>query len=270
MIGSLRETSRAVTAGQMDLLPIPALQDNYIWLLRDAGGRALVVDPGDAGPVLAALDDGPPPHAILLTHHHHDHIGGVPALLARWPGTPVIAPRDERIARASVRVDDGERIKIGAWRFDVIAVPGHTRSHLAYHGEGLLFCGDTLFSLGCGRMFEGTPAQMHASLQRLAALPDATWVCCAHEYTQANAAFAHAVDPDNPSLQARVREVLALHQAQVPTLPTRLVDERACNPFLRCFAPSVRAAAQHQTRQPLLDDSMVFGALRAWKDGFRA
>lgn len=270
MIGILRESPHHVTAGQMQVLPIPAFDDNYIWLLRDAAGRALVVDPGDAAPVLAALGDGSPPLAILLTHHHGDHIGGVAALLARWPATPVYAPHDDRIPLASHRVADGDVLVLGDWRFRVLAVPGHTRSHVAYHGEGLLFCGDTLFSLGCGRLFEGTAAQMHASLARLAALPGETRVCCAHEYTQGNAAFALAVDPGNRALQARAGEIRGLRALGQPTLPARLDEERACNPFLRCADPAVRTSAERHAGRPLADAAQVFGALRAWKDGFRA
>src|SRR4249919_3238884 len=167
------------------LHPLPAFQDNYIWTLSTPDGRALIVDPGDAAPVLAAADDGMQPVAILLTHHHPDHAGGVAELRRRFD-IPCFAPHDERIADASHRVGDGDRVVIAALdlMFDVIALPGHTLSHIAFHGHGYLFCGDTLFSLGCGRMFEGSPRQMLASLDRLAALPDDTLVCCGHEYTQ--------------------------------------------------------------------------------------
>lgn len=258
----------------MRLQPVPAFQDNLIWLLRDAAGSALIVDPGDASPVLDALADAPPPHAILLTHHHHDHVGGVPRLRERWPGLPVIAPHDERIAGATRRVGDGDQVDAGPWRFAVIGIPGHTTSHIAFHGHaldgsGLLFCGDTLFSLGCGRLFEGTPAQMHDSLQRLAALPGDTLVCCGHEYTRANAAFAIAVDPDNPALRERSTEVRRLRDAGLPTLPATIASERACNPFLRCDAAAIRASAERHAGHRIEDAVGTFAVLRRWKDDFR-
>ena len=258
----------------MLLEPLPALQDNYIWLLRDGQDRAVIVDPGDATPVLGALDAAPAPHAILLTHHHNDHIGGVAALIERWPGTPVFAPDDGRISEPTRTVREGDLIDVGPWRFSVLEIPGHTRSHVAYYcadagSHALLFCGDTLFSLGCGRMFEGSPPQMHASLMRLAALPAETLVCCGHEYTLANAAFASQVEPANPQLLQRSRQAAQLRANGKPTLPSRLGEECACNPFLRCDAASVRQAAELQAGHPLETPGDVFGALRAWKDGFR-
>ena len=258
----------------MPLQQVPAFEDNIVWLLRDAAGAAVIVDPGQAAPVLAALAGAPPPHAILLTHHHNDHIGGVPDLLRHWPGVPVIAPQDERITSATRRVVDGDVIEAGPWRFTTIEIPGHTRSHVAFHGhdvdgDGLLFCGDTLFSLGCGRMFEGTPAQMHASLQRLAALPGETLICCGHEYTLANAAFATTVDPGNAALRERAAEVRRLRATDQPSLLSTLHDERACNPFLRCEDPAVRASVAAHAGHPLASPVDVFAHLRNWKDGFR-
>ncbi len=259
----------------MRLQALPAFSDNYIWVLHDADDGALVVDPGQAAPVLAAADAGAlRPSAILLTHHHHDHIGGTAELQARWPGLPVFAPADDRIGCATVRVGDGERISAGGRGFDVIAVPGHTTSHVAFHlddgHESLLFCGDTLFSLGCGRLFEGSAAQMHGSLSRLAALPGATRVCCGHEYTLSNAAFARVVEPDNPAVRRRTEEAQAMRDAAHPTLPSTIADERACNPFLRCDQPAVIAAVEQRLGRRPADAVEVFAELRRWKDGFGA
>ncbi|MDR0184937.1 hydroxyacylglutathione hydrolase [Lysobacter arvi] len=255
----------------MQLTPLPALSDNYIWALADDdGARALFVDPSEAAPVFAAADAGLEPAGVLLTHHHGDHIGGVPPLLERWPGLPVFGPDDDRVPAAYRRVTDGQTVDVAGWRFEVMGVPGHTRSHVAYFGHGLLFCGDTLFSLGCGRMFEGTAEQMYASLSRLAALPPETRVCCGHEYTLANAAFARVVEPGNPALRRRLEEATAMRANGRPTLPSTLADERAANPFLRVGSPEIRTSLTQQFGHAPASDVDAFAALRRWKDGFTA
>lgn len=246
---------------------LPALEDNYIWVLGEGSG-AVLVDPGEATPVLAAAERGLVPQAVLLTHHHADHCAAVPALRERWPALPVYAPDDARIELDCERVADGARLTLPGLQIDVLAVPGHTRSHIAYLCAGNLFCGDALFSLGCGRMFEGTPAQMHASLKRMAALPGDTRVCCGHEYTVANAAFAMAVEPENQALRTRHAQAVAQRRAGQPTVPAILASELACNPFLRCAEPPVRAAVEKHQGRAMSDEVETFAALRAWKDGF--
>jgi hydroxyacylglutathione hydrolase len=255
----------------MRLQPLPAFADNYIWTLEDAGSRgAVIVDPGEAAPVLAAAAQGLRPALVLLTHHHPDHIGGTAELLRHWPRLPVVAPVDARIDLPCRRVGDGDRVEHDGWRFEVLAVPGHTVSHIAFSGHGHLFCGDTLFSLGCGRLFEGTPAQMLASLDRLAALPGDTRVCCGHEYTLANAAFAGVVDPDNPALRRRTEDATAMRQTGRPTLPSTIAEERAANPFLRTDSGAIRAAVAARIGRDPSDRIETFAELRRWKDGFRA
>lgn len=254
----------------MHLQPLPALTDNYIWTLASGEADTVIVDPGDATPVLDAADSGMRPAAVLLTHHHPDHIGGTAALMRRWPDLPVFAPHDARIDLPCHRVSEGGTVEIQGWRFTVMEVPGHTLSHVAYFGHEIVFSGDTLFSLGCGRLFEGSPAQMLASLDRLAALPPGTRVCCGHEYTVANAAFARTVEPANAVLGKRAEAAKALRRAGRPTLPSLLGDELAANPFLRVDIPEVGdAIASHLGRAPG-DRVAAFAELRRWKDGFVA
>ena len=254
----------------MRLQPLPAFSDNYIWTLAAGDGTALVVDPGEAGPVLQAAAQGLRPHTVLLTHHHPDHVGGVAELQRHWPALRVVAPADERIDTATERVGDGDALEAGGRHYRVLAIPGHTRSHVAFLDDELLFCGDTLFSLGCGRMFEGSPPQMLASLDRLAALPGELQVCCGHEYTVANAAFALTVDPANTDLQQRNAAAAALRASGAPTLPTTLASECAANPFLRVDAPEIRAAVARRLEREPADRIETFAELRLWKDGFQA
>lgn len=254
-----------------DVIPIPALKDNYIWLLRQ-GASAIVVDPGDAAPVIGVLQQEKLSlSAILITHHHKDHQGGIATLCARSPSTEVFGPAQESITGMTRALRGGERLPlplpgagIGA-EMRVLAVPGHTLGHLAYYIEGRLFCGDTLFAGGCGRLFEGTPAQMFASLSLLAALPDDTLVYCAHEYTEANLRFALAVEPGNHALRRRADAAAATRAQGLPTLPSTLALEKASNPFLRCEEAEVTAAASARGADKSNPVS-VFAALREWKN----
>ncbi|NIC40595.1 hydroxyacylglutathione hydrolase [Aquabacterium sp. A08] len=254
------------------LHPIPAFTDNYIWALHE-GRHAWVVDPGDDAPVTAWLRaTGVQLVGILLTHHHADHTGGVAALRAAT-GARVLGPAFEVLPEPVERLGQGDTVEVLGHPFAVLEVPGHTAGHIAYHtpawdGAPLLFCGDTLFSGGCGRLFEGTPAQMLDSLDRLAALPDDTLVCCTHEYTLSNLRFARAVEPDNTALAAHQAWCERRRVDGLPTLPSTLATERAINPFLRSREPAV-VQAIHQQCPEAQDAVARFAALRRWKDGFR-
>ncbi|TNE82075.1 MAG: hydroxyacylglutathione hydrolase [Gammaproteobacteria bacterium] len=249
--------------------PIRAFTDNYIWLFYQPGrNSACVVDPGDAVPVEAALQEkGLSLEAILVTHHHADHIGGIERLLHSRK-VPVYGPGS--IAQVSHPLGDGDRLQVDNTQFEIIAVPGHTLDHIAYAApnEPLIFCGDTLFAGGCGRLFEGTPEQMWQSLQRIRQLPAATRVYCAHEYTQANLRFAREVEPDNEELVNRALQVAAQRNADQATVPSLLDDELATNPFLRADQEGVRLAAEKHARQTLGNATEVFRVIRQWKDSF--
>jgi hydroxyacylglutathione hydrolase len=262
--GEKAETGRPM---RLEVEAIRAFADNYIWALHD-NRRCVLVDPGEPDGPLAFLRQRSLELAgLLLTHHHHDHVGGVDAIRARHPA-PAWGPDDARMPGDLQRVGEGDDVRIEALdlRFDVIETPGHTASHIAFHGHGMLLCGDTLFSAGCGRLFEGDPEQMQASLDKLAALPDDTRVYCAHEYTQSNCRFAQQVEPDNRALARRRDEVDELRRRDRITLPSRLGDEKAYNPFLRTREPSVIRAAARRDPGAGTDPASVFGVIRAWKD----
>ena len=259
----------------MNVLTVPAFSDNYLWLIHD-GSKAIAVDPGDAGPIMAALDA----HklsltAILLTHHHPDHVGGVEALLRHVndPNFPVYGPSREEIAGVTVRLNEGDKVEIGAPQlsFDVLDVPGHTSGHIAYveREQGWLFCGDTLFACGCGRLFEGTPAQMTDSLAKLAALPPETLVYCAHEYTVGNVRFALAAEPGNRALQVRLAAEEEKRAQNKPTVPSTIGLEKHTNPFLRCAEPEILRGLQASGRIDGSDPVAALAALREWKNGFK-
>lgn len=256
----------------MELIPLPAFSDNYIWLIHSEG-KALVVDPGETQGVIQWLEQ----HrveldTILITHHHPDHTGGV-AQLREATGARVFGPLHERMPEPLVRLGDRARVEALGLGFEVIEVPGHTAGHIAYFcqdfmGSPLVFCGDTLFSAGCGRLFEGTPEQMLSSLNRLAGLPGDTRVCCTHEYTLSNLRFALAVEPDNADLVLYAAHCREQREQNFPTLPSSIALERQINPFLRTDQAAVVASAQKHMTEPRADAVAVFAALREWKNRF--
>ncbi len=253
------------------VLPVPAFKDNYIWLIiHNSSPSCLIIDPGEAQPVLAILQEQSlQPTGILLTHHHWDHVNGVAELQQHY-SLRVFGPAQETIETVTDPVQAGDNLTWPGWDLElrVMAIPGHTRGHVAYTGDGMLFCGDTLFTGGCGRLFEGTAEQMYHSLQALAGLPEETSVYCGHEYTEANLRFAQAVEPDNQDLLLRIKQTAMLRAQQLPTVPSSLALEKQTNPFLRCHLDSVRQAAEKHAATSLHDPVAVFRTIRAWKDNF--
>lgn len=262
---------------------VGAFSDNYIWVFGQDGGRDVcIVDPGDAAPVLAAMHSQDLQlSSILLTHHHADHIGGVKELLAKFPGTPVYGPKSSKIDSVTSPISDGDKLYLAVADFSIVSVPGHTLDHIAYYasedsGEknlknGMLFCGDTLFAGGCGRIFEGNPAMMYKSLRKLASLPGSTMVYCAHEYTQGNLLFAIVADPGNPDTIERLQQVNKARNAGISTVPSTLSMELRTNPFLRCHTKVVRDTVIERMDIPSDSNEIeVFSALRRWKDTFTA
>ncbi|MCY7387489.1 MAG: hydroxyacylglutathione hydrolase [Burkholderiales bacterium] len=256
--------------------PISAFQDNYLWIIQN-GSHAAIVDPGDATPVIEYLGTNDLQlSAIICTHHHADHVGGVEHLLdvLNLRGKiPVFGPASERIPARTKALSEGDRIAVPGigLTFDILDVPGHTAGHIAYFGHGMLFCGDTLFACGCGRLFEGTAAQMTASLTKLKHLPPETKVYCAHEYTMANIKFAEAVEPDNGDLKLRKAFCAAKRHRNLPTVPSTIHLELATNPFLRWDQPAVQAAASLRLKRDIGSNpapALVFGAIREWKNTF--
>lgn len=254
----------------VSITAIPAFSDNYFWLLHDTQ-HAAIVDPGDAEPVLAMLEKKQLTlTAILITHHHWDHTNGIQKLIDIYPDIPVYGPAKEHILHRTHALAEGDKVELAApvITLSVMDVPGHTAGHIAYLQDGNLFCGDTLFASGCGRVFDGSHEELHHSLQKIAALPASTTIYCAHEYTLDNLGFAKWVEPENPDIDARIDECHQLLDNDLATVPTQLAIEKKCNPFIRTHLPHVIAQAEQHTQSTLPNQGAVFTALRTWKDTY--
>ncbi|EIC83228.1 hydroxyacylglutathione hydrolase [Serratia sp. M24T3] len=251
----------------MNLISIPALQDNYIWLLDDQKGHCVIVDPGEAAPVLKTLAErNLTPSAIMLTHHHGDHVDGVSSIIKQFPAVKVYGPEETSSKGAKIILKNGDRVEIGGVNWAIFATPGHTLGHISYYSAPYLFCGDTMFSGGCGRLFEGTPEQMYQSFQRLAELPDDTLVCCAHEYTVSNLKFARSILPDDSDILVHEQSVLDKRKNGQSSLPTTLGLERKINLFLRCHDSDLQNNLN--LNGSITSDWQVFAHLRHLKDTF--
>lgn len=258
------------SVNSIQVSPIAAFSDNYIWCIHDSQ-RCWVVDPGDANAVISYCQSN---HlelvGILVTHHHWDHTGGIAELVAMNENLPVFGPKHSKIENLTEKFEDGDTVLLRPFglSYSVLEVPGHTLDHIAYYGNGCLFCGDTLFSAGCGRLFEGTPEQMHHSLQKLMQLPDETIVYCTHEYTKANVTFAKQVEPDNKQLTNYANWVCEQRKAGKITLPSSIKQEKAINPFLRAQQDGIKRNAEKYVGKPLPNADAVFATIRSWKDNF--
>lgn len=250
------------------IVPVSAFKDNYIWLIEDTASRkAWIIDPGDALPVIQYLRNYHlNPAGILITHHHADHSGGISGLLSEWKNLPVYASHHSQVPHISHFVKTGDEIHCGSIILKVCEIPGHTLDHIAFYNDEMIFCGDTLFSAGCGRVFEGTYEQMYQSLTRLSSMKDSAKIYCGHEYTLQNLRFAEHVEPNNSFIHQKIKIVRQLLDDGKPTLPSLLMDEKNINPFLRCRESAVIEAAQKHAKKPLTKAEDVFKCLREWKN----